>query len=162
LYTAAGSVEALSSPGCEKHAKSRDAWLTYLRQRQLTEQLGWDAGDKEYGGWGYSRGLPRKPIPGVISLPLIESNISAPTGALAALRAAGCPPDDPAVRSARSFVFRCQNWPLERKADERFDDGGFFFIYDDPVRNKAGAVGTDAAGRQRFASYGSATADGLR
>ena len=50
LYTAAGSVEALSAPGYEKYAKSRDAWLTYLRQRQLNEALGWQPGDKEYGG----------------------------------------------------------------------------------------------------------------
>ncbi len=32
----------------------------------------------------------------------------------------------------------------------------------DAVRNKAGIVGIDHAGRERFASYGSATADGLR
>ncbi|MGP0062947.1 MAG: hypothetical protein ACLQGP_05000, partial [Isosphaeraceae bacterium] len=32
----------------------------------------------------------------------------------------------------------------------------------DPVRNKAGAAGTDRQGRLRYHSYGSATADGLR
>src|SRR5262249_36816245 len=46
--------------------------------------------------------------------------------------------------------------------DPSYDDGGFFFIYDDPVRNKAGVAGTDRFGRQRFHSYGSTTADGLR
>jgi len=43
-----------------------------------------------------------------------------------------------------------------------FDDGGFFFIYDDAVRNKAGTAGKDRNGRERFSSYGSTTADGLR
>jgi hypothetical protein len=43
-----------------------------------------------------------------------------------------------------------------------FDNGGFFFIYDDAVRNKAGAAGKDRTGRERFHSYGSTTADGLR
>jgi hypothetical protein len=43
-----------------------------------------------------------------------------------------------------------------------FDDGGFFFIYDDPVRNKAGVGGKDRAGRERYFSYGSTTADGWR
>src|SRR5262249_21242581 len=145
-----------------QHRKARDAWLAYLRQRQLTEELGWRPEDKEYGGWGYCRGLPRKPTPGVISLPLIESNLSATLLALAALRGAGVPGDDLAVRKALTFVVRCQNGPPGRHGDERFDDGGFFFIYDDPVRNKAGALGQGAAGRPRFASYGSTTADGLR
>ena len=38
-------------------------------------------------------------------------------------------------------------------------DGGFHFIYDDPVRNKAGMIGDDG---KKFHSYGSATADGAR
>jgi squalene-hopene/tetraprenyl-beta-curcumene cyclase len=46
--------------------------------------------------------------------------------------------------------------------DREFDDGGFFFILHDPIRNKAGGLGRDASGSERFASYGSTTADGLR
>src|SRR5262249_16749014 len=41
-------------------------------------------------------------------------------------------------------------------------DGGFFFMLGDSIRNKAGASGHQADGREIYASYGSATADGLR
>ncbi|HEV3440461.1 MAG TPA: hypothetical protein VG122_24110, partial [Gemmata sp.] len=42
-------------------------------------------------------------------------------------------------------------------------DGGFHFIYDDPVRNKAGLVAKNGPDwPQLFHSYGSTTADGLR
>ena len=53
-------------------------------------------------------------------------------------------------------------WEADYIAKLQDSDGGFYFIYDDPVRNKAGVRGQDAAGRPRFASYGSTTADGLR
>ena len=43
---------------------SLDAWVKYLRERQLTEARGWDPADKEYGGWGYCAVIPRKPAPG--------------------------------------------------------------------------------------------------
>lgn len=60
---------------------------------------------------------------------------------------------------ASVFIARCQNFqPDPKKRDPRLDDGGFFFIYGDPVRNKAGP--TDQP--ERFRSYGSTTADGLR
>ncbi len=41
-----------------------------------------------------------------------------------------------------------------------FDDGGFFFIPNDSVRNKAGITGKDTTGRDRYASYGSARQGG--
>jgi squalene-hopene/tetraprenyl-beta-curcumene cyclase len=141
----------------------RDAWLKYLRERQLTEELGWKPEDREYGGWGYCRTIPRKAKAGELIPPLLESNLSATTFALAALKAAEVPADDPAWHKALTFVKRCQNWNDEEKQrDEKFDDGGFFFIYDDPVRNKAGVAGKDQGGRERYYSYGSTTADGLR
>lgn len=52
----------------------------------------------------------------------------------------------------------CQNFCAS--APDAFDDGGFFFALDDPIRNKAGAAGRDAAGCVRFHAYGSATCDG--
>jgi hypothetical protein len=166
VYTAAYSVRALSQPriselGDFRHA--RDAWLRYLRQRQLTDELGWQPADKQYGGWGYSSQVPRKPRAGEPTPPLTESNLSATMAALEALQAAGCPSDDPAFQKSLVFVERCQNFfdNISRQ-DPAFDDGGFFFIYDDPVRNKAGLAGKDRHGRERFSSYGSATADGLR
>jgi squalene-hopene/tetraprenyl-beta-curcumene cyclase len=160
-YTAALTVVVLSSAG-DKYRPARDAWLKYLRGRQLTEALGWDPADKEYGGWGYCAILPRKPAPGEARPPLLESNLSATAFALTALKAGETPPDDPALKAALVFVKRCQNYADDAdRRDPAFDDGGFFFIYDDPARNKAGAAGQDRLGRQRFASYGSATADGL-
>ena len=163
IYTSALSVSALSHPGCPQHPKALGAWLRYLKQRQLTEELGWKPEDREYGGWGYSRDVPRKPRPGEITNPLIESNVSATTFALDALAAAGVPARDPLFAKARIFVERCQNFEPDEKAREAtYDDGGFYFIYDDPVRNKAGVAGTDRRKRQRYHSYGSVTADGLR
>jgi hypothetical protein len=161
VYTAALATAALSLAGADQRP-ARDAWCKYLRQRQLTESLGWQPSDKAYGGWGYCAVLPRKPAPGEGAPPLLESNLSATCFALQALCAAGCAPDDPAVRAALVFVKRCQNYADDAAPRETaFDDGGFFFIYDDPVRNKAGVAGKDRSGRERFASYGSATADGL-
>jgi squalene-hopene/tetraprenyl-beta-curcumene cyclase len=160
VYTAALTVTALSAEG--QHGAARDAWLKYLRGRQLTEALGWAASDKEYGGWGYCALVPRKPAAGEGAPPLLESNLSATAFALQALRAADVPPDDPALKAALVFVKRCQNYADEPgRRDPAFDDGGFFFIYDDAVRNKAGLAGKDRFGRERFASYGSATADGF-
>jgi squalene-hopene/tetraprenyl-beta-curcumene cyclase len=159
VYAAAGAVFVLSDPAFARHRKARDAWLAYLRKRQLTEALGWQPGDKEYGGWGYSAGLPTK----ASREPLTESNVSATAFALEALRAAGCSQADPTFARALTFVKRCQNYSDAReRRDAAFDDGGFFFIYDDANRNKAGLAGKDSTGRERFASYGSATADGLR
>jgi squalene-hopene/tetraprenyl-beta-curcumene cyclase len=163
VYTSAGAAEILSQPCNARHRKARDAWLAYLRQRQLTEDLGWQPDDKPYGGWGYSPRLPRKPGPGEPLPPLTESNLSATLFALEALHAADVKSDDAAFRKALIFVRRCQNYrddPQQREA--AFDDGGFFFIYDDPVRNKAGVAGKDRSGRERYFSYGSMTADGLR
>jgi squalene-hopene/tetraprenyl-beta-curcumene cyclase len=163
VYTSATAVIVLSQPGNVHHRQARDAWLAYLRQRQLTEDLGWQPSDKEYGGWGFASGLPRKPAPGELAPPLTESNLSATVFALEALRSAGCPAQDPAFAKALTFVERCQNYRAPPEAaDPVFEDGGFFFIADDAVRNKAGVAGRDERGRERYRSYGSTTADGLR
>jgi squalene-hopene/tetraprenyl-beta-curcumene cyclase len=163
VYTAVFAVCALSRPAMAEFRPARDAWLRFLRQRQLTEELGWQPEDKAYGGWGYSHQIPRKPKVGEPLIPLTESNLSATTLALEALQAAGCPSDDPTFRKALIFVGRCQNFCEDKtQRDPAFDDGGFFFIYDDAVRNKAGVAGKDRMGRERFSSYGSTTADGLR
>ncbi len=156
VYTAALAAAVLPA-----RDSARDAWLKYLRARQLAEPLGWEPSDKEYGGWGYCVLIPRKPAPGEGTPPLLESNLSATTFALSALT--GDDKDKAALKAALVFVKRCQNYADDpERRDPAFDDGGFFFIYDDPLRNKAGPAGTDRFGRERFASYGSATADGLR
>jgi squalene-hopene/tetraprenyl-beta-curcumene cyclase len=159
VYTAACAVQALSEPRSSRHINARDAWLTFLRKRQLTEDLGWKPADKEYGGWGYSIGVPTR----ANREALTESNISATVFALEALRAAGCSRSDPAFSKALIFVKRCQNFSDDvAKRNPTFDDGGFFFIYGDANRNKAGLAGKEDSNRERFRSYGSATADGLR
>jgi squalene-hopene/tetraprenyl-beta-curcumene cyclase len=159
VYTAAGAVIVLSKTGFTAQRKARDAWLAYLRQRQLTEDLGWQPADKEYGGWGYAIDLPRKPKQEALT----ESNLSATVFALDALRAAGRSSKNPALAKALKFVKRCQNYEdNSARRNAAFDDGGFFFIYDDADRNKAGLAGKEDGGRERFFSYGSATADGLR
>ncbi len=163
VYTSAGAVGVLSHSTNASHSRARDSWLAFLREHQLTEDLGWQPADKPYGGWGYAPRIPRKPKPGEPLPPLTESNLSATVFALEALHAAHVKTDDPAFRKALVFVQRCQNYPEDSGLREPdFDDGGFFFIYDDPIRNKAGVAGKDRSGRERYSSYGSTTADGLR
>src|SRR5205823_2811541 len=135
-------------------------WLNYLCAQQLTERLGWRREDPQFGGWGYAKEPPYRPGPGRPAPTLHEPNLSATVFALQALRAAGCSPADPAVRNARVFVQRCQNFSeRQSEAQPAFDDGGFFFIHNDSTRNKAGAVGLDQTRHTRYASYGSTTAD---
>lgn len=164
VYTAASASRVVAlEQKTPANLVAQQAWLAYLRSRQLNEHLGWRPADKEYGGWGFSMDLPRKPRPGQLRERFFESNLAATVFALAALRSAKVPPDDPAYSQAIAFVRRCQNFPEQAdKAAPAFDDGGFFFIPDDPVQNKAGPAGRDRAGRLRFNSYGTMTADGLR
>jgi len=162
VYTAAGAVIVLSRINGRVNAVARDAWLTDLRQRQLAEELGWMPADTAYGGWSYAQDRPR-PVDGKPATPLAAPNLSATVFALEALCAAGCDADDTAFQKALVFVKRCQNWnDDESTRDPRLDDGGFYFIVDDPQRNKAGEAGKDAMGNVRYSSYGSATADGMR
>ena len=150
VYTAALAVRALSHWENADLAPARDAWLKHLLDRQLTEKLGWQPKDKEYGGLGYCQGLPRKPEANAIALPLTESNVSATAFALDALRAAEVKDLEVYARAER-FLLRCQN-----------EDGGFFFVDGDPVRNKAGSPDPLTEKPRQFHSYGSATADGAR
>ena len=164
VYTAASASRAVAllEPSV-RNRQVQQAWLTYLRGRQLIEPLGWTREDPEYGGWGFSLAPPRKPKPGAPREPLCESNLSATLFALAALTSARVPRDDPALAQALVFVERCQNYGDDpAQADPRFDDGGFFFLPGDAGQNKAGTAGTDRFGRERFRSYGTMTADGLR
>lgn len=136
-YSSSLAIETLPE------SPAREMWLELLRSRQLTEELGWEREDKEYGGWGYSVTQPIKPKPNELAAPLIESNVSATTFAIDALKSLDAHGD--ACGPALAFMSRMQN-----------EDGGFHFIYDDPVRNKAG--GEDG----QFFSYGSTSSDGFR
>lgn len=144
VYTAALALKALCHKDGAGRPAAKAAWTKYLLARQLTRDLGWAPDDPHYGGWGYCRVVPKKPDPNGFAPPLTESNLSATLFALEALHAAVALTDDRAA-AALAFLRRCQN-----------ADGGFYFVHADPVRNKAGLV--EGVG----ASYGSATADGLR
>jgi hypothetical protein len=166
IYTASLTLKAFSHPTAEDHALHRTAWVKYLKDRQLTEKLGWKPEEKQYGGWGYCRVIPQKPEPGKFAPNLIESNLSATVFALDALKTAGALDADTA-KAAAIFVRTCQNWrppvPGAPPPWSRYLDGGFHFIYDDPTRNKAGMVPKAGADwPQLFYSYGSTTADGLQ
>jgi squalene-hopene/tetraprenyl-beta-curcumene cyclase len=104
------------------------------------------------GAWSDAAMPPRFTVP----VPdMLAPNISATALAGSALAALGVS-NSPA--GARSFIERCQNF--SEGEPTKFDDGGFFFALDDPIRNKAGSAGRDGRGRERFRSYGSATCDG--
>ena len=103
------------------------------------------------GGWSYS---PIPPPRAGGAAPMQEANLSATAIALDGLRPGGAD-----LRKALAFVRSCQN---QATGDEAHDDGGFFQMPDDPARNKAGRAGKDRHGTERFRSYASATADGLR
>ncbi len=153
VVDSAGSID-------EATLLARDAWLDYLGGFQLNDRLGWSPDDVSYGGWGYSVRPPRKPGSG--KLPF-EADISSTLMAVGALRLAGVPPEDPAIRDALIFVERCQNFSADTaQSDPDYDDGGFFFTVSNRVQNKAGVSGTDQNGARRYHSYGSPTADGVR
>ena len=153
VLDSAGSID-------EATVTARDAWLDYLGGFQVNDRLGWTPADVSYGGWGYSVRPPRKP--GTGTLPF-EADISSTLVAVGALRLAGVPPEDPAIRDALIFVERCQNFSADAAQSEpAYDDGGFFFTTANRVQNKAGVAGTDRNGTLRYHSYGSPTADGVR
>jgi hypothetical protein len=163
VYTASAAAIALSQLNSPETVPARDAWLRELKRRQLTEELGWQPDDRPYGGWGYSVEPPSKARSDIALGVHVDADLSSTLFAIGALRIGGVAAGDPIFRKALVFIERCQNVAAnDAQSDPRFDDGGFFFSPTDPVRNKAGESGTDRAGRPRYHSYGSATADGLR
>ncbi|MBW1809392.1 MAG: hypothetical protein JRJ87_14450 [Deltaproteobacteria bacterium] len=164
VYTSAtASWLILKENKSKEHLHAQDAWLAFLRDRQLNESLGWGPNDPEFGGWGYSQDLPKKPGPGQAKGAFFESNLSATIFGIGALSSAGIERDDPAWPAALTFVKKCQNFSNDPdKADPQFDDGGFFFMPADALQNKAGLAGKDRFGRVRYNSYGTMTGDGLR
>lgn len=106
----------------------------YLAAVQVTESSGWAREDPAYGGWGLG-GLPLRPKE------TLRMDVSSARWALEALAEAGHIDADPGLRSnALRFLARLQN-----------DDGGFCYSQAAPSTSKADG----------FASYGSATADGI-
>jgi len=163
-YTAAmASRVVVLQEKTPEHGRAQSAWLDYLRERRLGPALGWTPANRQFGGWGFFMDVPRKPPPGEPRPMLCESNLSATVFGVGALRSAGVPAGDPVYAEILVFVERCQNFSVDAAlADPAFDDGGFFFIPDDPLQNKGGLAGIDRHGRTRYRSYGTMTADGLR
>lgn len=159
VYTAALSTIAFAAaPGDPALWRvPREAWLRLLSRHQLAPELGWSEDDAAFGGWSYAAEPLRKG-----SGAPFEADLSSTLFALGALRLAGVGPDDLRVRRALRFVERCQNLPLEDEApDAARDDGGFFLSPSVALQDKAGGAWNTPL-RLRAASYGSATADGLR
>lgn len=126
----------------------------YLQTRQLTEHLGWEISDREYGGWGNATWLakPAEPMPEIFRDLVVERvDLSHTVFVLEAFHTAGRPPGDEIWPKTLVFVEKCQN-----------DDGGFIFAPNSILGNKAGTIGKDTNGVLRYRSYGSMTADGVQ
>jgi squalene-hopene/tetraprenyl-beta-curcumene cyclase len=163
VYTASAASIALGRTNVEGGTAARDAWLRELRRRQMTESLGWTSSDRPFGAWGYAIELPARPANGLADGQPLDADLSSTLFAVGALRINGASADDPAIRNALIFISRCQNFTdAGSRADDARDDGGFFFTPTDPVRNKAGLIGSGLDRENRYHSYGSTTADGVR
>jgi prenyltransferase beta subunit len=108
-----------------------------LRAQQFSEANGWTSQDAPYGGWGMGGSIHRPPEAGHVDLSMTRH-------VLEALQLSGASPADPAITRALVYLQRSQN-----------PDGGFYFSPVNPEINKAGQSDS------RFASYGTATADGV-
>ncbi|MCK6547884.1 terpene cyclase/mutase family protein [Myxococcota bacterium] len=159
VYTLSASLLVLSVPRNRRYSSRIPPLIAALRARQLGVENGWSPSDPQHGGWGYFRGIPRRPAPGAVIDELLTSNTGSTLFATGALLLAGVDLDDPSMAAARMFVERCQNFSDPPRSSA--DDGGLFFTPTDEIPNKAGAFDDPATGR-RQRSYGTATADGLR
>jgi Squalene-hopene cyclase C-terminal domain len=111
--------------------------VTQLRAQQFSEANGWKRDDAAYGAWGMGGPIHRPPEAGHVDLSMTRY-------VLEALKSAGVPPSDAVMTRALVYLERLQN-----------ADGGFYFSTVNPDTNKAGEVDG------HFASYGTATADGV-
>ena len=123
------------SPGYEI---AIEPMVAQLRAQQFSESNGWTPKDAPYGGWGMGGSIRRPPEAGHVDLSMTRY-------ALEALRLSGVPASDAAMAKALAYLERSRN-----------TDGGFYFSPVNPEINKAGQSGDSG-----FASYGTATADGV-
>ena len=152
LFTASYSAQFFGARG---DAARAGFWAGVVDDLRIREPLGWPANDVACGAWSDSP-IPPRIVDRALPVPdMVVPNLSATVLGVQAMVAAGRRDE---AAAARPFVERCQNF-ADADAGE-FDDGGFIFAPGDPVRNKAGIAGRDAAGRTRFRSYSSATCDG--
>ncbi len=154
LFTASYAARICDVSGDEKRG---DFWANRIGELQLSEARGWAASDPRCGGWS-DAGTPPQRFPNQVIPDMWNPNLSATAIALMGLKAAG---RTETAESALPFIMHCQNYSERPEERSEWDDGGFFFAWDDGIRNKAGESGADAQGVKRFHSYGAATCDGL-
>lgn len=157
LFTASYAARYYAALGDTARAAS---WAECIAGLQHSEALGWAPSEARHGAWSDAPLPPGKPEGRNEEVPdMLNPNISATAIAVLGLAAAGRADQ---ARLALPFIEKCHNWrSIGPAQDSTFDDGGFFFALGDPARNKAGVAGKDAAGHQRYRSYGSATCDGI-
>jgi hypothetical protein len=144
-YATALAVCAMIKAGDPGYDKIIAPMVAQLRAQQFSEANGWSQRDAPYGGWGMGGPIHRPPEAGHVDLSMTRH-------VLEALRLSGVPSSDPAIARALIYLERSQN-----------TDGGFYFSPVNPEINKAGSVGAGLAVESKggFASYGTATADGV-
>lgn len=142
-YKTACAIMALSEVDREAHREVIEKARGYLAGLQYEK-----VGGPYYGSWGYKEGKP-------------SGNLSTTVFALEALREAGMPAEDPALRKALVFLQRCQNRSESNDytAVTVGDDGGF--RYDPGLREDFVAPEEDEDGKKFFPSYASMTYAGL-
>ncbi|MGH9842718.1 MAG: hypothetical protein ACREEM_28575 [Blastocatellia bacterium] len=140
-YATALAVSAMvksRSPQNHEYEKIIEPMVAYLRAQQFNEASGWARQDAPYGGWGMGGLIHRPPEAGHVDLSMTRT-------VLEALQLSGIQASDAVMTRALAFLERSQN-----------PDGGFYFSPVNPEINKAGKSGGGG-----FASYGTATADGV-
>jgi len=136
-YATALAVTAMVKTRRSGYQRDIAPMVAQLRAQQFSEENGWKREDAPYGAWGMGGPVHRPPNAGHVDLSMTRC-------VLEALRASGVPASDAAVTRALVYLERSQN-----------GDGGFFFSTVNPEINKAGQT------NGRFASYGTATGDGM-
>ena len=136
-YATALTISAFVRTGSSGWSDDIASMVAQLRMQQFSEANGWEPQHPAYGGWGMGGPIHRPPDAGHVDLSMTRF-------VLEALRASGVPASDAAMARALVFLDRSQN-----------PDGGFYFSPVNPGLNKAGETGAG------FASYGTATADGV-
>ena len=136
-YATSLAVAAMIKARNPKFDKAIEPMVTHLRAQQFNEANGWSSQHASYGGWGMGGAIHRPPEAGHVDLSMTRH-------VLEALNLSAVPGSDPVITRALIYLQRSQN-----------SDGGFYFSPVNPEINKAG----ERAGR--FASYGTATADGV-
>jgi hypothetical protein len=141
-YATALAVCAIITAANPGYDKIIAPMVAQLLAQQFSEANGWGERDAPYGGWGMGGPIHRPPEAGHVDLSMTRH-------VLEALRLSGVPSSDPLIARALIYLERSQN-----------TDGGFYFSPVNPEINKAGS-GAESTGESGFASYGTATADGV-